>query len=160
MVRSPTIARSLTTRLSACWPSASARRSGLARERERQANELLQNVVKHTKRSSGGFENGVPTSLPLESNPHMHLFEATLAGAEVCSECNLWKPLADEIADFALAHFFDGNGLLHEFFDADWKFAPGVPGRIVEPGHQYEWAWLLLRWAGDKHPKARAAALS
>ena len=49
--------------------------------------------------------------------------------------------------------------MLHEFFDADWKFAEGVKGRIVEPGHQYEWAWLLLRWAGDKHVKARAVAL-
>jgi mannose/cellobiose epimerase-like protein (N-acyl-D-glucosamine 2-epimerase family) len=129
-------------------------------ERERQAQDLLQAVLKHTRRATGGgFENGVPTSLPLESNPHMHLFEATLAGCEVASEANLWKPLADEIAEFALAHFFDGNGVLHEFFDADWKFAPGVQGRIVEPGHQYEWAWLLLRWAGDRHPKARAAAL-
>jgi mannose-6-phosphate isomerase len=128
-------------------------------ERERQANELLKVVLKHTRRATGGFENGVPTSMPLESNPHMHLFEATLAGCEVGSECNLWKPLAAEIAEFALAHFFDSNGVLHEFFDADWKFAAGVQGRIVEPGHQYEWAWLLLRWAGDKHPKARAAAL-
>jgi mannose-6-phosphate isomerase len=127
--------------------------------RERQANELLQTVLKLTKRPTGGFENGVPATLPLESNPHMHLFEATLAGAEVCSECSLWTPLANEIAEFALAHFFDGNGVLHEFFDTDWKFAPGIPGRIVEPGHQYEWAWLLLRWAGDKHPRARAAAL-
>jgi mannose/cellobiose epimerase-like protein (N-acyl-D-glucosamine 2-epimerase family) len=128
-------------------------------ERERQALELLQAVLKHTKRATGGFENGVPTSLPLESNPHMHLFEATLAGSEVCSECSLWRPLADEIAEFALAHFFDKNGVLHEFFDESWKFAPGVPGRIVEPGHQFEWAWLLLRWAGDRHPKARAVAL-
>ena len=127
--------------------------------REREAIELLQTVIKFTKRPTGGFENGVPTSLPLESNPHMHLFEATLAGAEVCSECSLWQPLADEIAEFALAHFFDANGILHEFFDESWKFAPGVPGRIVEPGHQFEWAWLLLRWAGDRHPKARAAAI-
>jgi mannose-6-phosphate isomerase len=127
--------------------------------REREANELLQTIIKLTKRPTGGFENGVPTSLPLESNPHMHLFEATLAGAEVCSECSVWQPLADEIAEFALAHFFDGNGVLHEFFDTDWKFAPGLPGRIVEPGHQFEWAWLLLRWAGDKHHKARAAAI-
>jgi mannose/cellobiose epimerase-like protein (N-acyl-D-glucosamine 2-epimerase family) len=128
-------------------------------ERERQALDLLQAVLKHTRRAGGGFENGVPTSLPLESNPHMHLFEATLAGCEVASEANLWAPLAAEIAEFALAHFFDGNGVLHEFFDTNWKFAEGVKGRIVEPGHQYEWAWLLLRWAGDKHPKARAAAL-
>ena len=128
-------------------------------ERERQAHELLQAVLKHTRRPTGGFENGVPTSLPLESNPHMHLFEATLAGCEVCSGSSLWKSLADEIAEFALAHFFDGHGLLHEFFDADWKFTAGTPGRIVEPGHQFEWAWLLLRWAGEKHPKARAVAL-
>jgi mannose/cellobiose epimerase-like protein (N-acyl-D-glucosamine 2-epimerase family) len=128
-------------------------------ERERQSRELLQAVLKHTKRQGGGFENGVPTSLPLESNPHMHLFEATLAGCEVCAEGSLWKSLSDEIAEFALAHFFDGNGLLHEFFDESWKLAPGIPGRIVEPGHQFEWAWLLLRWAGDRHPKARAVAM-
>jgi mannose/cellobiose epimerase-like protein (N-acyl-D-glucosamine 2-epimerase family) len=128
-------------------------------ERERQANDLLQTILKLTRRPGGGFENGVPTSMPLESNPHMHLFEAMLAGCEVASERSLWQQLADEIAEFALAHFFDGNGVLHEFFDANWKFAEGQKGRIVEPGHQYEWAWLLLRWAGDKHPKARAVAL-
>ena len=127
--------------------------------RERQAQELLQAILKLTKRASGGFENGVPTSLPLESNPHMHLFEAALAGCEVSSEPSVWKALADEIGEFALAHFFDSQGLLHEFFDENWTFAPGVAGRVVEPGHQYEWAWLLLRWAGDKHTKARAAAL-
>mgnify|MGYP003575421215 CR=1 FL=1 len=128
-------------------------------ERERQACELLKLVLEHTRRASGGFENGVPPSLPLESNPHMHLFEAMLAGCEVSSEPNLWQPLADEIAGFALAHFVDGNGAVHEFFGDDWQFAPGTPGRIVEPGHQFEWAWLLLRWAGDRHPQARAAAL-
>ncbi len=128
-------------------------------ERERQAQELLQTVLTHARRAGGGFETGVPTSLPLESNPHMHLCEARLAGCEVCSTSSLWKGLADEIAEFALAHFFDGNGLLHEFFDEQWKFAPGLPGRIVEPGHQFEWAWLLLRWAGDRHPKARSAAM-
>ena len=34
-----------------------------------------------------------------------------------------------------------------------------MPGRIVEPGHQFEWAWLLLRWGGVKNTRARAAAL-
>jgi mannose/cellobiose epimerase-like protein (N-acyl-D-glucosamine 2-epimerase family) len=128
--------------------------------REREALELHTLVVKHMKRSGGGFETGVPASLPLQSNPHMHLFEAALAGGEVCSESSLWKPLADEIAELALTRFIDAqSGALREFFDVEWNPAPGVPGRIVEPGHQFEWAWLLLRWAGPKNGRARAAAL-
>jgi mannose/cellobiose epimerase-like protein (N-acyl-D-glucosamine 2-epimerase family) len=129
-------------------------------ERERQALELHGLVMKHMKRSGPGFESGVPPALPLQSNPHMHFFEAALAGCEVCSESSLWKRLADEIAELALTRFIDpASGALREFFDADWNPAPGIEGRIVEPGHQFEWAWLLLRWGGTKHARARAAAL-
>jgi mannose-6-phosphate isomerase len=35
---------------------------------------------------------------------------------------------------------------LGEFFAADWSPAPGIEGRIREPGHHYEWAFLLDRW--------------
>jgi len=129
-------------------------------QRERQSLELHDLVIKTMKRGGMGFESGVPASLPLQSNPHMHLFEAALAGCEVCSESSLWKPLADGIAELALTKFIDAqSGALREFFDAEWNPAPGVEGRIVEPGHQFEWAWLLLRWAGPKNPRARAAAL-
>ena len=38
------------------------------------------------------------------------------------------------------------GGFLREFFDADWRPAAGEDGRLVEPGHQFEWAWLLARW--------------
>jgi len=126
--------------------------------RERQALELHELVLKHMKRAGPGFESGVPAALPLQSNPHMHLFEAALAGCEVCSESHLWKSLADGIVDLALGKFIDpASGALREFFDAEWQPAPGIEGRIVEPGHQFEWAWLLLRWGGTKH--ARSAAL-
>jgi mannose-6-phosphate isomerase len=129
-------------------------------ERERQALELHALVMKHMKRGGEGFENGVPASRPLQSNPHMHLFEAALAGCEVCSESSLWKPLADELAEFALSRFIDAqSGALREFFDEQWNPAEGIQGRIVEPGHQFEWAWLLLRWGGLKHARAKAAAL-
>jgi mannose/cellobiose epimerase-like protein (N-acyl-D-glucosamine 2-epimerase family) len=130
-------------------------------QRERQALELHGLVLKHMKRAGHpGFESGVPPSLPLQSNPHMHLFEAALAGCEVCSESSLWKSLADEIAALALDKFIDASsGALREFFDAQWNPAPGVEGRIVEPGHQFEWAWLLLRWGGAKNSRARTAAL-
>jgi mannose/cellobiose epimerase-like protein (N-acyl-D-glucosamine 2-epimerase family) len=129
-------------------------------EREHQSRELHALVLKHLKRTGLGFESAVPPSLPLQSNPHMHLFEAALAGCEVCSESSLWKALADELAELALTKFIDAEtGALREFFDADWNPAQGETGHTVEPGHQFEWAWLLLRWGGAKHPRARAAAL-
>ena len=127
---------------------------------EGQSFELLNLVLSHMKRQDAGFESGVPASLPLQSNPHMHLFEAALAGCEVSSENSVWKPLADEIAELALTKFIDpASGALREFFDAGWNPAPGIDGRIVEPGHQFEWAWLLLRWGGARNARARAAAL-
>jgi len=132
----------------------------LRAERERQSFELHARVMKHMKRAGQGFESGVPPSLPLQSNPHMHLFEAALAGCEVCSDSSVWKPLSDEIAELALSKFVDSKtGALREFFDEQWNPAPGIPGRIVEPGHQYEWAWLLLRWGGTKNVRARDVAL-
>jgi mannose-6-phosphate isomerase len=128
--------------------------------RDRQAQELLGLVFKHMKRGAAGFETGVPASLPLQSNPHMHLFEAALAGCEVCAESSRWKQLADDIAELALTKFIDpASGALREFFDASWDPAPGPEGRIVEPGHQFEWAWLLLRWGGTRNARARTAAL-
>ena len=87
-------------------------------------------------------------------------FEAALAGCEVCSDSTLWKDLGNEIAELALTRFVDPqSGALREFFDENWDPAPGIPGRIVEPGHQFEWAWLLLRWGGVKNTRARAVAL-
>ena len=33
-----------------------------------------------------------------------------------------------------------------EFFAADWLQAIGAPGRLREPGHQFEWVWLLCEY--------------
>jgi mannose/cellobiose epimerase-like protein (N-acyl-D-glucosamine 2-epimerase family) len=106
---------------------------------------------------AGGFLEAA-TDHPHQSNPHMHLFEACLAWAEI-ENSPVWNRLADEIAGLALTKFIDANGALHEFFDQDWAFEPSVDGRIVEPGHQFEWAWLLERWSrlrgrGDAHKAA------
>lgn len=100
------------------------------------------------KHPVAGFEESVPRTLPLLSNPHMHLFEASLAWVETgLDHDGGWRAMADEIARLALAKFIDPkSGGLREYYDGDWNPAPGVDGRIVEPGHQFEWAWLLLRW--------------
>jgi mannose-6-phosphate isomerase len=80
----------------------------------------------------------------------MHLLEACLAWSEIDSDPApdpLWRALADEIAELTLSRCIQAeSGMLREFFDIDWNPAPGREGRICEPGHQFEWGWLLLRW--------------
>ena len=82
---------------------------------------------------------------PHQSNAHMHLLEACL-GWEAAGGDAGWTRLADRIVDLALARFIDPEGgFLREFFGPDWTPAAGEDGRLVEPGHQFEWAWLLTR---------------
>lgn len=110
-----------------------------------------------------GFEEAKPPREPLCSNPHMHLFEAALAWEAVTGGAPLWKDLADEIGTLALTRFIDAeSGGLREFFDRDWRPLPGDKGRIMEPGHQFEWGWLLARWGalrGDAEVVGRAKRL-
>jgi mannose-6-phosphate isomerase len=88
-----------------------------------------------------------------ESNPHMHLLEACLAWAEIGAD-PLWAIRARELVDLAVTRFVRrDSGALGEAYGTDWLPARGVAGRIIEPGHQFEWAWLLLR-ARDRHPAA------
>jgi mannose-6-phosphate isomerase len=110
------------------------------------ATSLRDALYATLKHPIAGFEESVPRTLPLLSNPHMHLFEASLAWVEAGGDPQ-WRAMADEIAELALSKFIDPkSGGLREYYDGDWNPAPGVDGRIIEPGHQFEWAWLLLRW--------------
>ena len=97
-------------------------------------------------------------SKPFQANCHMHLFEAAMAWVEMGADG--WDSLADEIGTAALTVFIDPDkGFLREFFDAGWRPASGDDGRLVEPGHQFEWAWLLERWGRLRgREDARAAA--
>ncbi|MFL5296679.1 MAG: AGE family epimerase/isomerase [Phenylobacterium sp.] len=105
---------------------------------------------------AGGFQESPPH--PFQANCHMHLFECALAWEEVGGGPE-WTGLADEIAGMALARFIDADtGALREFFDPQWRAITGEAG-LVEPGHQFEWAWLLERWGrARQEPAALAAA--
>ncbi|OYU48754.1 MAG: mannose-1-phosphate guanylyltransferase [Rhizobiales bacterium PAR1] len=97
------------------------------------------------RHEQGGFREN--ESEVFQSNPHMHLFEACLAWVEAGGDAQ-WAKLAADIAKLACTCFFVAeSGAIHEFFDTDWKPASGVSGQRVEPGHQFEWAWLLERWS-------------
>lgn len=83
---------------------------------------------------------------PFQANAHMHLLEASLAW-EALEPDGPWRAMADEIVALALGRFIDpATGTLSEFFTHDWSGPPPGEAPVVEPGHQFEWAWLLVRY--------------
>ena len=122
-----------------------------ARLRDKLLSEALPNGAMH---EAGDH--------PFQSNAHMHLFEASLAW-EALSDDPAWGAMADRIAGLAMDVFIDREGgFLREFFTEAWTPADGEDGRLFEPGHQFEWAWLLARYGvlrGDKRAAAAARTL-
>ena len=123
-----------------------------------QARTLLAAVRARFGHAGGGFREASDDH-PFQSNPQMHLCEAALAWSDV-DPGGPWADLADEVLQLCLAAFIDPTtGVLREFFDANWAPAPGMEGRRVWPGHQFEWAWLLARWGqARQRPDGVAAA--
>jgi mannose-6-phosphate isomerase len=114
------------------------------------ADRLRETVIAALAHPVAGFEEASPRTLPLRANPHMHMLEAALAWADTATDLaadpSPWNALADQIAELALVRFIDpATGALHELYDGDWN-RMGGDRAIVEPGHQFEWGWLLMRW--------------
>lgn len=128
-------------------------------EFELHALDLRNRIDRHWRVGTGGFLSGEPDPDPRETNPHMHLLEACLAWSDIGNDPG-WAEWVDELADFALARFVSpASGAFAEAFTASWGPAPGTAGRVIEPGHQFEWAWLLLRCRRRNWTERRAAAL-
>lgn len=123
-----------------------------------RAHALIERIVVKRRHPAGGFRES--SDRPFQANAHMHFLEATLSWREIEPD-SIWDQLADEIVALCLKHFIDADGgFLREFFDETWQPAADQGGHIVEPGHQFEWAWLLERWSrlrGDR--RAHEAAL-
>lgn len=89
---------------------------------------------------------GEPLPQPRRQNPHMHLLEALLALHEATGEPE-WLERAEAILGLFRRHFFSAEtGQLVEFFDLEWREAAQDGSRIREPGHHFEWVWLLHRY--------------
>ena len=90
-------------------------------------------------------------------NPHMHLLEAFLA-LHVASGAAEPLSRAAELAELFRGRFLDPrSGALLEYFDDDWRPLED----LVEPGHEFEWVWLLdrLRRAGGPDLEAECDRL-
>ncbi|WP_312146129.1 AGE family epimerase/isomerase [Brevundimonas sp.] len=114
---------------------------------EARGQALLRLLMERSDENGALREEGTH---PFQSNAHMHLLEAALAWEEV-SDAPVWTEASDRIVELARTTFIDPKtGRLREFFDATWAPAAGEDGRLVEPGHQFEWAWLLVRYASAR----------
>ena len=83
------------------------------------------------------------TTLPRRQNPHMHLLEAFLALHDLTSDPAMLVK-ADQMITLFTQHFYDAETQsLTEYFDQNWQQTTGEPGQLREPGHHFEWVWLL-----------------
>ena len=92
-----------------------------------------------------GFRDAVPERDALRrQNPHMHLLEAVLALWEATGD-DRFAARATALADLFAERLFSPCGVVLELFDGEWSPVAATGRNIVEPGHQFEWVWLL-RW--------------
>lgn len=124
--------------------TATAVDAGLDVERSRRTAAAVEVSLRTLVLPQGGWRE--PAGPAFQANAHMHLLEAALAW-EALEPDGPWTSIADTVVGLARACFIDDRGgFLREFFGPDWRPAEGDAGRLVEPGHQFEWAWLLTRW--------------
>ncbi len=93
----------------------------------------------------GGYVETGADSTRRRQNPHMHLCEALLALGETTGRAD-HLARADGLANLMLTRFVHPSGRLLETFGPDWSQACG-PDTVIEPGHEFEWVWLLDRWS-------------
>jgi mannose/cellobiose epimerase-like protein (N-acyl-D-glucosamine 2-epimerase family) len=108
-----------------------------------RAKTLLQFLLSERKNPAGGFTETDGIKIKYESNPHMHLLEALLAWVALDSD-PLWSENALRIIELCEQKFIDSKSkFLAEHFHSDWRPIMESNGFIAEPGHHYEWSWLL-----------------
>ena len=116
-------------------------------ERLTKARSLIA-AMEGLRHNTGGWREA--GDLPFQANAHMHLLEACLAW-EALDADGPWTRLADEIVEMARRSFIEPErGFLREFFSKDWTALSDDDGQIIEPGHQFEWVWLLTRWGRER----------
>jgi mannose-6-phosphate isomerase len=96
---------------------------------------------------AGGYRESLPDQEPRRQNPHMHLLEALLAAHESFGGPDYVARAQGLVRLFLDRMFQHREGALPEYFDTDLKPLRDDSGRfVVEPGHHFEWVWLLDRY--------------
>ncbi|MFZ5616480.1 MAG: AGE family epimerase/isomerase [Pseudomonadota bacterium] len=114
-----------------------------------RAAEIASNTLRFLDRElsspCGGYREDDNGAAPRRQNPHMHLFEATMALYSATGD-NAHLVRACAIERLFSNRFLDRKaGVLREFFNEDWTL-DAKTGDMIEPGHMMEWAYLLHRF--------------
>lgn len=95
----------------------------------------------------GGHENWELIAADRRQNPHMHLLEALLALFDATGNERYIKA-AEKIMDLFENKFFEAStGCLYEHFGQDWNRKLEGQKPVLEPGHHFEWYWLISQFA-------------
>jgi len=84
---------------------------------------------------------------PRLQNPHMHMLEAMLALHQATGDAAYLKRGAHLFELFRTRFFDMDTRSLGEYFTREWQPVEGPQGQIVEPGHHFEWSWILHNFA-------------
>ena len=108
------------------------------------ADETLSFLDEAIASPYGGYLDAMPRpDLIRRQNPHMHLFEGLIALFQATRNPK-YLARADEIFGvFSRCFFRPDYGWLCEYLTEELDPLSGQYGRISEPGHHYEWIWLL-----------------
>ncbi|WP_300391721.1 AGE family epimerase/isomerase [Henriciella sp.] len=106
--------------------------------------------------AQGGYAEMLPRGSQRLQNPHMHLLEACHALHRADPDGPHLERAKAIVSLFTEKMLDPETQTLSEFFRPDWTVETGEAGEIVEPGHQFEWVWLLQRHSAltgaDLHP--------
>lgn len=119
-------------------------RIGASERAYRSALETLDYLKSRLSASGGGYWPTLPHQDIRLQNPHMHLTEACLAAYESFGD-ERFLAEAHELVALFRKRFFDGRTLGERFSD-DWSRAAGPSGVALEPGHHFEWTWILAKY--------------
>jgi mannose-6-phosphate isomerase len=107
---------------------------------------LLDHIGARFVHPAGGYRDSIPDTQPRRQNPHMHLFEALLAASDAFGSERFFN-CASDLAHLFVARFFQAKeGALPECFDEALAPCRDAGRFAAEPGHHYEWIWLLHRY--------------
>lgn len=118
----------------------------LSRDRNllKTANETIKEIEIIFQEGVEGFVSEVPGDNSMRcQNPHMHLLEAYLVLFEVTDD-QFYLDKAQHIVALVKNKFINSrSGMVMEFLASDWTPCKEFGYNAVEPGHLFEWSWLI-----------------